>query len=114
MNRAAWYRSVTLSRHSSHETAKLIDAEVCYRNTCGWDTGVGYIQSIRKGNQTTYFCINYPSRALDRFMASIKTNPSIAYRDFYLDILAAEDTCKQWRFHDWSTPQSASHPRVSV
>jgi hypothetical protein len=59
---------------------------------------VGYIQSIRTGNQTTYFCINYPTRALDIFMTTVKSNPSIAFRDFYLDALAAKVNSEQWRF----------------
>ncbi|KAF2645001.1 hypothetical protein P280DRAFT_535697 [Massarina eburnea CBS 473.64] len=76
----------------------LTSFEICYRAHCGWDTGVSYIQFIRTGNHTTYFCINYPSRALDRFMALLEADPSMAYRDFYLDALAADDAQKQWRF----------------
>ncbi|KAF1959736.1 hypothetical protein CC80DRAFT_545178 [Byssothecium circinans] len=80
------------------QDGNLTSFEVCYRAHCGWDTGVGYIHSIRTSTQTTYFCVNYPSRALDRFKAALTADPENAYRDFYLDGLAADDACKQWRF----------------
>jgi hypothetical protein len=56
------------------------------------------MQSTRKRNQTLYICINYPPRALDRFKSYLRQRPSLAYRDFFLDALAADDCLKEWQF----------------
>lgn len=55
------------------------------------------MQAIRTASSTTYFCINYPPSALGRFASSLKSNPAIAYRHFYLDILVAVDAGREWR-----------------
>lgn len=74
-------------------------AEIAYRYTCGWesDTGTGFTQFTRTRNLRTYFCINYPSAALDRFKEDTKRTPSLVYRDFFLDALCEDDCLKGWQ-----------------
>ncbi|PSN71711.1 hypothetical protein BS50DRAFT_234525 [Corynespora cassiicola Philippines] len=83
------------TKHDENEV--LSSFEICYRYVCGWDTGAGITQSIRTRNTITYFCINYPSQALDRLQAYLQADPSLAYRDFFLDALCADDSLKQWQ-----------------
>jgi len=73
-------------------------AEVAYRYLCGWDTGTGFMQFIRTRRLRTYFCVNYPSSALERFKAYLNKTPSLVYRDFFLDALCADDCLKEWQF----------------
>jgi hypothetical protein len=72
-------------------------AEVSYRYVCGWNIGFAFTQSIRTRDQTTYFCINYPPRALKRLEAQLRADPSYAQRDFAIDALAADESLKQWQ-----------------
>ncbi|CAI6340206.1 unnamed protein product [Periconia digitata] len=71
--------------------------EMCYRSQSGWSNGVLYIQSIRTATQTIYFCINYPTYAMDRLIISLNFSPNVIHQDLYLDTLAAVDSCRQWR-----------------
>lgn len=73
-------------------------AEVAYRYLCGWDTGTGFMQFIRTRHLRTYFCINYPSGALERFKAYLNKTPSLVHRDFFLDALCADDCLKAWQY----------------
>jgi hypothetical protein len=85
-------RLLVLSLRSDCESA-----EYAYRYLCGWDTGTGFMQFIRTRHLRTYFCINYPSGALERFKAYINKTPSLVYRDFFLDALCADDCSKEWK-----------------
>jgi hypothetical protein len=56
------------------------------------------MQFIRTCHLRTYFCINYPSGALERFKAYLNKTPSLVYRDFFLDALCADDCLKEWGY----------------
>ncbi|KAL6702414.1 hypothetical protein ACN47E_002056 [Coniothyrium glycines] len=71
--------------------------ELCYQYRCGWDTGVSFIDLIRTPNQSLYFCINFPSCAMTRLEAVVRSNPLMAHRDFLPDILVADDSLKEWQ-----------------
>lgn len=73
-------------------------AEVTYRYLCGWNTGAGFMQFVRTRHLRTYFCINYPSGALERFKAYLNWAPSLVYRDFFLNMLCADDCSKEWQY----------------
>lgn len=71
--------------------------ELCYQYRCGWDTGVSFVQLVRTAKQTLYFCINFPSCAMTRLEAVVRSNPAMAHRDFFIDALIADDSLKQWQ-----------------
>ncbi|KAF3034854.1 hypothetical protein E8E11_004446 [Didymella keratinophila] len=75
-------------------------ASVCYQYRCGLDTGVSFIHAKRAKDAITYFCINYPSGARERFEAIVKQQDrrEVLRRHFFLDTLAADDSLKQWQF----------------
>ncbi|KZM26397.1 hypothetical protein ST47_g2476 [Ascochyta rabiei] len=85
-------------RYDNHGQLKSL--EICYQYRCGWDTGVSFIHAVREKQQTTYFCINYPSGARDRLEALFRHEKrrSVIHRDFFLDTLVADDSLKQWQF----------------
>lgn len=72
--------------------------ELCYQYRCGWDTGVSFIHRVRTQNETIYFCINFPSNAMMRLKAIVKSKPGLLHRDFLVDSLVADDSLKQWQF----------------
>jgi len=82
------------------DAGKLTSFEVCYQYRCGWNTGVSFIHLVRSKQQTTYFCINYPSGARDRLEAIFQHTERrhILHRDFFLDTLLADDSLRQWQF----------------
>jgi hypothetical protein len=92
----AWRLSVG---HPRSNTAYLISRclEICYQYRSGWDGPVSFNQFIATCDQSTYFCINYPSGARDRLKACIEKDASVAHRAFFLDTLAADDSLKQWQ-----------------
>ncbi|KAH7077769.1 hypothetical protein BKA63DRAFT_593022 [Paraphoma chrysanthemicola] len=71
--------------------------EVCYQYRSGWDGPVSFIHFIATSSQSTNFCINYPAGARDRLEELIKEDPSVLYRPFFLDTLAADDSLKRWQ-----------------
>ncbi|KAF2687246.1 hypothetical protein K458DRAFT_415510 [Lentithecium fluviatile CBS 122367] len=75
----------------------LSSFEVSYRYICGWDSGKAFIQFLRTRYQTTYFCINCPSRTRERFEGYLAKNPKFAFRDFFIDALIADDSLKMWQ-----------------
>jgi len=85
-------------RKASCPRADYVCSELCYQYRCGWDTGVSFTHLIRSRRQTTYFCINYPLSAFERFQAVLKKHPHLAHRDFFLDALVADECLKQWQF----------------
>ncbi|KAF2828409.1 hypothetical protein CC86DRAFT_465246 [Ophiobolus disseminans] len=98
-SQSGYWSKMGNEQHLRHDdSGELVSSELCYQYRCGWDTGVSFIHSIRTRHRTTYFCINFPSYALERLKAVIKSQPSVAYRDFFLDALVADDSLKQWQF----------------
>ncbi|KAH7139396.1 hypothetical protein B0J11DRAFT_42377 [Dendryphion nanum] len=71
--------------------------EYIYQNLSGWDGGVGFYQFTRTRLGRTYFCFNYPPRALERLRAYVERKPSLLYRDFFLDALSAQETSQSWQ-----------------
>lgn len=74
-----------------------VNVEVCYRYVCGWDTGYGFTQLLRTRFQTIYFCINYPPEALKRFRTYLDRDVNLAYREFFLDALCADECLREWQ-----------------
>ncbi|KAF2006936.1 hypothetical protein P154DRAFT_480762 [Amniculicola lignicola CBS 123094] len=69
--------------------------EIAYRYICGWDTGVSFTQFVRTQYGRTYFCINYSSSALNRLKPYVDRTPSLAYRDFFIDAISADESLKE-------------------
>jgi hypothetical protein len=55
------------------------------------------MHSIHKRHQTTYFCMNYPLRAIERLQACVERKPGLLYRELFLDTLARDDSMKKWQ-----------------
>jgi hypothetical protein len=75
-------------------------ADFAYRFVCGWDKSIetiGFMQFIRTRHQRTYFCINYPSGALDRFNAYLRISQSLVFHDLFLDALCAKYCLEKWQ-----------------
>ncbi|KAF2271805.1 uncharacterized protein EI97DRAFT_243409 [Westerdykella ornata] len=79
------------------DKGQLASFGMCYRYLCGWDVGVSFTQFIRTRGEVTYFCINYPSRAREKLEAYLRQHPSYAYREFFIDAVAANDCFKGWQ-----------------
>ncbi|KAL1656509.1 hypothetical protein SLS61_000973 [Didymella pomorum] len=81
------------------DQGRLEKLEICYQYRCGWDTGVSFTHAIRAKQQSTYFCINFPSGARERLEAIYKYEDRriVFHRDFFLDTLVADDSLKQWQ-----------------
>ncbi|KAF1968821.1 hypothetical protein BU23DRAFT_601957 [Bimuria novae-zelandiae CBS 107.79] len=77
-------------------TGELKSFEVCYRYICGWEAGISFTQFLRTQYQTVYFCINYPPAALCRLRVKLEKRVQIAYRDFFLDALSADESLRAW------------------
>jgi hypothetical protein len=45
---------------------------------------------------TTYFCVNYPTDVIVRFMHDLERDPGIARQPFFLDVLTVEDSMSKW------------------
>ncbi|KAF2745121.1 hypothetical protein M011DRAFT_527898 [Sporormia fimetaria CBS 119925] len=88
---------------------RLKSFEFAYRYICGWDRGVSYIHFLRTEHTRTYFCINYPSRAREKITAYLKRYPEFAYRDFFLDAVAADDCLKEWHLNIGERRESVLH-----
>jgi hypothetical protein len=56
------------------------------------------MHSIRTPRQTTYFCLNYPSGAIERLERCVKQHSYVVHRNLFLDTLAADDSMKQWQY----------------
>lgn len=82
---------------SKDENQKLCSFEICYRYSCGWNVGASYIQLTRTRDLCTYFCVNYPPSASRRLEKYLQKSPSLAYREFFLDALAADESVKTWQ-----------------
>ena len=48
-------------------------------------------------DNATYFCLNYPARALQRFTEIIHKDPAQVHRKFLLDILAVSECLDAWQ-----------------
>lgn len=60
---------------------------------------MSFTHAIRAKQQSTYFCINFPSGARERLEAIYKYEDRriVFHRDFFLDTLVADDSLKQWQ-----------------
>lgn len=76
---------------------KLSSFEICYRYSCSWDVGTSYIQLTRTRYLCTYFCVNYPPSARRRLEKYLQKSHSLAYREFFLDALTADESVKTWQ-----------------
>ncbi|KAF2872052.1 hypothetical protein BDV95DRAFT_571294 [Massariosphaeria phaeospora] len=81
------------------DLGNLSSFEVCYRNSSGWNNGPAFTQFVRTRFNRTYFCINYPSRAIVRLKEYIEQDSNLLYRDFFLDLLAAHESLKEHQFN---------------
>lgn len=79
------------------ENQKLSSFEICYRYSCGWNVDTSYIQLTRTRDLCTYFCVNYPPSAGRRLKKYLQKSPSLAYREFFLGALAADESVKAWQ-----------------
>jgi hypothetical protein len=70
---------------------------MCYRYSCGWNNLISYIQYRRCGNTRTYFCVNYPNDARQRLAEVLRGKPQLAYREIFIDALAADESLKAWK-----------------
>ncbi|RYP22955.1 hypothetical protein DL765_001413 [Monosporascus sp. GIB2] len=75
----------------------LSSFELSYRYQCGWNQGISFTQLIRTRSLRTYFCINYPVRAIARLKQYLHRRPTLACREFFLDVLAADESIRVWQ-----------------
>ncbi|KAF2107878.1 hypothetical protein BDV96DRAFT_693097 [Lophiotrema nucula] len=80
-----------------NEDGTLDSYGFAYRYVCGWDVGRSFTQFLRTRNCRTYFCINYPTSAREQLALHLKQTPTLIYREFFIDALAAAETLRRWR-----------------
>ncbi|KAF2263761.1 hypothetical protein CC78DRAFT_266653 [Lojkania enalia] len=92
-----WAKMGNHNHTAKNERGEMASFGFSYRYVCGWDTGISFTQFLRTHHSRTYFCINYPCLAFDRFKSYLQHNPKLAYREFFLDALAADDSLDVWQ-----------------
>jgi hypothetical protein len=58
---------------------------------------LSFMQYTRTRNNSTFFCINYPDGALHRLKKHLQRDPALAFREYFLDALAAADCMAAWK-----------------
>ncbi|KAF2827053.1 hypothetical protein CC86DRAFT_350313 [Ophiobolus disseminans] len=81
------------------EERNLVCFELCYQYRYGWidPMSISYIHMMREQHGSTYFCINYPTRARSTLMARLNKAPESVHQDFLIDYLAADGSLSQWQ-----------------